>query len=280
MPDDLRALLNDVAQGRIAPARAAQLIDELPAAGDTEAPLAEGSPTEAPAPPPASPADPSGDRVERVRITASARPVRLIGDPTVATVTVDGPHSVRREGSALRIDGAPLGSGSTEPAGSYRYERKTGLSRWLGQSTLVGVPLTIRINPDLAADVEVMAGSLEVVGLRGTVGFSVTAGSFRATDCSGPFAGMIRAGSAKLDIRPTAGHSSIRVESGSLDLRLQSGSDVTLTGRTDLGEIKVRAADGTARVLGGEGLRDLLVGAGTATLELEIAMGSAKVRLP
>lgn len=215
-----------------------------------------------------------------MRITASARPVRLVGDHTVDTVAVDGPHSVRREGGTIRVDATPLGGTASDVPGSYRYERKTGFSRWLGQSSLVGVPLTVRVHPSLAADAEVMAGSLEIVGMSGPVTFSVTAGTVRAQDCTGPFTGSVRAGSARLEIRPTAGHSLVRVESGSLDLRLQPGSDVRVTGRVDLGEIKVRAADGTQRIINREELKDVVVGAGTGTFELEVAMGSAKVRLP
>lgn len=269
MTDDLRALLNDVAQGRIAPAQAAQLIDDLPADAPP-APAASRSPD-------AKAGD--TDPVELVRITASARPVRLVGDHTVASVTVDGPHSVRREGNTLRVDAAPVG-GATARGGGYQYERKTGFSRWLSQSTLVGVPLTVRVNPDLAADVEVMAGSLQVVGMHGPVAFSVTAGTLQAHDCTGPFNGSVRAGSARLEVRPTAGQSSVRVESGSVDLRLQPGSDVRVTGRADLGEIKVKTADGMTRVINGESLPAVVLGAGTATFDLQVVMGSAKVLLP
>ena len=283
MTQDLRSLLTDVAEGRLTPDSAAALIDQLPtgapadrAADASTISFTKATPTES---------------VTHVRITGSGRPVRVVADPTVATVTVEGPHAVRRDGATLHVDAAPLGSGALggagtaggsadSSAGSYTYGRKTGLSKWLAQSTLVGVPLTVRVHPDLATDVEVMAGSLELVGLRGAVGFSVTAGSVRATDCSGPFTGSIRAGSAKFEVRPITGRSTVRVETGSVDLRLLPGSDVRITGRADLGEIKVHAGDGTTRVNPGGGLGDVVVGAGTATLDLQVAMGSAKVWLP
>jgi len=276
MNDDLRTLLNDVAQGRIAPAAAAQLIDDLPPAAPDEAPARPSEPSQPAAP--QRPTEAAEGPVQLVRVTSSARPVRLVGDPTVDTVTVDGPHVVRREGSTLRIDAAPL-AGDAAP-GSYRYERKSGLSRWLGQATLVGVRLTVRVNPDLAVEAEVTAGSLELLALRGPIDFSVTAGSVRATDCTGPFNGAVRAGSARLDVRPTAGRSLVRVESGSVELRLQPGSDVRVTGRADLGEIKVTSAAGHNQILNGGDLQDVVLGAGSAVFELQVAMGSAKVRLP
>jgi hypothetical protein len=48
----------------------------------------------------------------------------------------------------------------------------------------------------------------------------------------------VRAGGAKLDVRPVSGASRIRVESGGVDVRLQPGSDVRLRARAELGEVK------------------------------------------
>jgi len=214
-----------------------------------------------------------------VLVQASARPVRVIADPTVATVTVAGPHAVRRDGGTIRID-VPV-TPSAEQPGSYRYERKTGLSRWISQATLMGVPLTIRMSPDLPLEAEVMAGSLDVVGLRAPLTFSVTAGSLRATDCSGPFIGTVRAGGARIEGRAVSGASRVRVESGGVDVRLQPGSDVRVRAHAELGEVKIRRADGAgAGVMQTEGVHEVVVGAGTASMELEVVMGSAKVHTP
>lgn len=277
MTDDLRALLTEVAAGRLAPSRASQLLDELPTSGGSAAPAAPASATPAPATP-AAPA--ASDRVERVRVTASARPVRIIGDHTVATITVDGPHTVVRDGDTLRVEagGAAPGTASGQP-GAYAYEHKTALSRWLSAAGTVGAPLTVRMNPALVADAEVMAGSLEVAGMTGPVAFSLTAGSLRLHDCSGVVNGVVRAGSAVLQVRPTHGASVVRIESGSVEVRLLAGSDVHITGRADLGEFKVSGADGWLQSQKTDRL-DQTVGAGTASFELQLAMGAAKVRLP
>jgi len=304
MTIDLRALLTDVAAGRIDPGRAAEMLDDLPkgGAGPAEAPAADGDASVAdrwgvsgagPGGPdvagaaagsssaagPSTSARPSVQGVERVRVTASARPVRIVGDPTVATATVDGPHTVTVEAGVLRVEAGSPAAGP-QASGSYAYERKTGLSRWLSQAGSVGVPLTVRMNPVLVADAEVLAGSLEMVGLTGPIAFSVTAGSMRLRDCSGVANGVVRAGSATLEVRPTVGAWTVRVESGSVDVHLLPGSDVRVNGQADLGEFKVRAADGTLVLHKTDRLPEYLLGAGTATLDLHIAMGSAKVRLP
>ena len=296
MTDALKALLAEVAEGRLDPSEAARRLSELDSPGSTDADpwaaaTAADAGTEPPSPPgeptaptePAEPAEPAAPRpsadgpVEKVLVQASARPVRVVADPTVATVTVEGPHTVRREGGTIRVE-VPV-TPSADTPGAYSYERKTGFSRWISQATLVGVPLSLRVNPDLALEIEVMAGSVDIVGMRAPLAFSVTAGSVRASDCSGPFTGTIRAGSAKLDIRPVTGASHVRIESGSVELRLQSGSDVRLRTRAELGEVKIKNADGTStRVVDREGTHEVVVGAGTATLDLDVVMGSVKVR--
>jgi len=266
MTDELRSLLTDVAEGRVDPSEATApggSTRSEPAADQT----AQAGTGTAEAP------------VRRVVVQSSARPVRVVADATVATFTVEGPHAIRRDGETARVE-VPI-AGHPDAPGTYRYEGKTGISRWLGQATFVGVPLTVRINPDLALEVEVMAGSAEVTGLRGALAFSVTAGSIKATDCSGPFTGTLRAGSAKLDVRPSTGTSHIRVESGSVDLRLQPGSDVRLRAHAELGEVKVRGRDGApTRVVDREGTYEVVVGAGTASVNLDAVMGSVKVTTP
>ena len=300
MTDDLRALLTEVAEGRLDPQEAGRRLDDLgPRAAaptdqsSTSAPDAAAATdpwaaatdhdTDAAAADQDRPRDTSarvenGDEpVTTVRVHASGRPVRVVADPTVATVTVEGPHNVRRDGATLVVD-API-AGSADPAGSYRYERKTGFARWISQATQAGIPLSLRVNPDLELDVEVLAGSLAVSGTHGPLRFSATAGSVRVFDCDGPVHGTVRAGSARLDVRPRTGASSVRVETGSVDLRLMPGSDARVLARAELGEVKLRTADGgTTRVVDREGSHEIVVGAGTATFELDAVMGSVQVR--
>jgi hypothetical protein len=285
MTDELRSLLTDVAEGRVDPSEAAARLSRMQgetASAASDDPWAEATgagPEPGPAPTQTPPAQSSDEPVRRVVVHSSARPVRVVADPLVASFSVEGPHSVRRDGATARVE-VPV-AGTADEAGTYRYERKSGLARWIGQATFVGVPLTVRMNPELALEVEVMAGSVDLGGLRGEVTFSVTAGSIKATDCSGPFTGTVRAGSAKLDLRPTAGASRLRVESGSVDLRLQPGSDAKVRAHAELGEVKVRGWDGSStRVVDREGSYEVVVGAGTASVDLDVVMGSVKVTTP
>ena len=307
MTDELRSLLTDVAEGRVDPSEAAARLSRMdtsrPAAGPASAPAddawaeatgaapgpgraesgpADGGDTADPGAAatgsgPTQPAESSDQPVSRVVVHSSARPVRVVADPTVASFTVEGPHSVRRDGATARVE-VPVAGTPDEP-GSYRYERKTGFARWISQTTQAGIPLTLRVNPDLELDVEVLAGSLAVSGTHGPLRFSATAGSVRVFDCDGPLHGTVRAGSARLDVRPHTGSSSVRVETGSVDLRLMPGSDARVLARAELGEVKLRTADGaTTRVVDREGSHEIVVGSGTATFELDAVMGSVQVR--
>ncbi len=221
-------------------------------------------------PPQPPPPQRSEQAVDRLIVLATARPVRLVADPTVATATVEGPHTVYREGGVMRIEG-PNGSGG------YQVDRKVGLARWLSQASSMGTPMVVRMNPELPVEVEVMAGSLDVYGLRAPLTFTVVAGSLKADDCSGPFTGNVQAGSAKLETRLLRGESTLRVASGSVDVRLLDGSDVRVVARSELGEVKIKNADGVAK---GSGSGEVTVGAGTASLRIDVSMGSAKVRVP
>jgi hypothetical protein len=280
MTDELRTLLTDVAEGRVAPEEAARRLSspsggaEAPSTAttdDAESPHATAGPDQT-ARPSATLPQPA---VRLVRVQSSARPVRVYADPAVDTLVVDGPHDVLRDGDTLRVVAPP--SDQAPGDGSFRYEARSAWSRWLQHAQMVGVPLTVRVNPALAVEADVMAGSLDVQGLRGTFGFTVTAGSLKVEDCSGPLRGQIRAGSARIEARPTFGESSVRLESGSLVLRLLRGSDVRVRTRCELGEIKF---DGVTRGgTTGEG-QERVVGDGTATFDLDVTMGSAKVTTP
>ncbi|MCU0264907.1 MAG: hypothetical protein MUC45_02165 [Actinomycetia bacterium] len=268
---DVRALLTEVAEGRLDPAEAARLLDQAPAAAPAQAESQPAPDDAAAAVPPPSP----DQAVRRVVVRATARSVRLVGDVTVDSATVEGPHAVYREGADLVV-GPP--EAAAEP-GSYSYEQRSTLSRWLAESSTWGTPLTVRVHPTLPVEAEVTAGALRISGLAAPLSVKVTAGSLVVADCVAPVQGVVRAGSARLDMRPV-GESSVRVETGSVDLRLQPGSDVRVRTRVQLGEVSVRGADGTWRKVSPEGTEEVVVGTGRDTVDLDLVMGSAKVRLP
>lgn len=266
-----RQILEDVAAGRLDPAAAARLLDDAgEQAGTAETPGDDGgggaATGEAP-PPPSVPA------VDRVRIRASSRRVRLVGDPTVATFAVDGPHHVRRDGSAIvvssEIEQLPGDETFILLTGGRLQEMTERLHRGLVQS----MGLQVRVHPDLAAEAEVIAGALHAEGLPLLDHVRVTGGSLRVTDVEAPIDLLVQAGSARLETRQTRGRSRLRCESGSLHVTLQAGTDARVRDDVQLGRFTVRPERGRKG-------HEFVVGTGAAEIDIEVVMGTVTMEVP
>ncbi|HSN44409.1 MAG TPA: hypothetical protein VLR88_10170, partial [Propionibacteriaceae bacterium] len=131
---DLTPILTDLAAGRIDAAEASRRIDALKAAGSTPgtevprhsdpeeggrrqfSPFAresfrtqstpadvEAEPVEAEPVAEAEAPRPTSKGLDRVVIRSTGRRVRIVGDPSVATLSVEGPHVLRRTGTVLEV---------------------------------------------------------------------------------------------------------------------------------------------------------------------------------
>lgn len=204
-----------------------------------------------------------------VRVRAMTRRVRVVADPTVQTVSVDGPHELRREGTVLVLEsdrdfpfGDPFAFLPTM-RGGFRLQPPTSLP------FSFGTELVVRLNPEIDLDVDVTAGSLLVRGV-GRVRARVTAGSARIEGVGGPLDLHVVGGTARVDATIRGGDNRIRCDSGSLVLHLRRDSDVRLRPDAQLGRITIDGA---------EGGREIVVGSGTGRLDVEIAMGSLQVEV-
>lgn len=291
MTDTQRTILEDVAAGRLSPEEAAARLGRAPGQG----------PRRSQPPPPGS-----SPTVRSVQVRAAARTVRVVGDPMVAEVAAEGLHQVHREGDTLvvtahRRDDAG-GGGSfafvgpdlgwlARRAWSEAERRGRGRGRawprgewppppwgrpdWRDWHRLVE-PLVVRVNPSLAVEADVSAGSLTVSGLLGPLEVDVSAGSAALEDVGGPVTVRAQAASVRLRGRLDTGASSIRCDAGSVSVTLEPGSDVKVTARAELGRVRVGPA-GEDWALG-QTTKDLVVGAGRASLDIEATMGAIDVR--
>ncbi|MGH8825083.1 MAG: hypothetical protein ACRDVN_11465 [Jiangellaceae bacterium] len=268
-----REILEDVAAGRLDPAEASRQLDA--ATGDTadhQAPptSAAAAADEAPSRPAATPAVPD---IERVLVRATSRRVRVVGDPSVATYAVDGPHHVRREGGTLivagEVDPIPTDDAFTLLSGGRWREVADRVQHGLGQA----LELRVRVRPDLPVGVEVIAGSLHVEGAKAIDHVRVTAGSLRVRGVESPFDLLVQAGSAQVEALLDRGRSRLRCESGSLQLTLLPGSDVRVRSDVQLGRF---VTDPERQ--GRDRNRDFVVGTGAAEVDVEVVMGSATVK--
>lgn len=253
---DAKQVLDAVAAGKLSPDEAATLLDQIKAKED------EGKQqTQAPA---------AATKPKKVRIRAVGRRVKIVGEPFVTTVAVDGPHVVRQDGDTLLISsegefGASLDGFTLTPPRSIRDVQQKLMD--------LGRELSIRVNPALEIEAEITAGSINAERAPLLEQVRVTAGSARVRDVEGPIDVLVQAGSAQVEGKIVNGRSRLRVESGSLQLRLLQGSSVRIRPDAQLGRIQW---DPPTRP--GKESDEQVVGAGDARLDLEVVMGAATVK--
>jgi Putative adhesin len=235
MQDVKREILMQVANKTITPEEAAARIEELEREQAPE-PAGSGS-------------------LRLVRIEARARSVIVIGDPTVGEAIADGPHTARREGDILYIEDEERDTFGFRfgPSFGFNFEDR---------------PLTVRMNPKLALDVDLQAGSLRTRAIRAPIGARVQAGRARFDDFDGPLTLHVQAGDVRARGRMAEGESKIRCEAGSVRIELERDSSVRVRARSRLGKVELPNND-----------LDWVAGSGAATLDIDVGMGKAEVRL-
>ena len=226
--------------------------------------------TDSPQPPPAATADvPALAEPTRVVIRAVGHRVRVRGEPSVATVSVDGPHVVRRDGGTLTV--ASEGEFGSSLDG-FTLMRSRSVSDLRDRLLGLGRELSVRVNPRLSVDVEVTAGSLVLERLPHVRQIRVTAGSAKVLDVQDELDMLVQAGSGRVEVKPTTGRSRVRVESGSLDVRLRAGADVRVHSDVQAGRVQWHGE----HYQGSTG--EVVLGSGSAVLNVEAIMGSVSMR--
>jgi hypothetical protein len=203
--------------------------------------------------------------VQRVTVRAIGRRVRLIGEPAINGVAVDGPHVIKRDGDTLAISSE--GDMGVSIDGFSMLRNPTNLKSHVNG---LAKELSIRVNPALQVEVEVTGGSVHAERLPGLTRVRVTAGTAKVTDVSGPIDLLVQAGSANLDAQITKGRSRVRVESGAANVNLRRGSDVRVHTESQLGRVSWAGA-----VTGQS--KDVEIGRGRATLDVEVLVGTAQI---
>ena len=146
----------------------------------------------------------STNGVERISVRAIGRRVRIIGEPSVATVSADGPHVLRRNGSVLEISS----DGELGPS-IDGFQILRGAPRTLEdfRSLGLGKELFLRVNPAIPIDIEVTAGSLHTERVPRLGNVRVTAGGAKMQDVTQVSDALIQAGQATITGTITQGRS-------------------------------------------------------------------------
>ncbi|MFN2614351.1 MAG: hypothetical protein ABR552_05960 [Actinomycetota bacterium] len=254
MTDERREILSRVAAGELSPEEAAWQLDEL------------GSP---PPPPP-----PPAGAVAKVRVIGDFRTAKIVGDPEVIEAIAEGPHTVTRDGDTLVIN---AGDGEPE-SGEWTFP---GGGRGRSRAIVIGIgskpkPVSIRMNPRLALEVRIDAGSATIEGVHGPISGDIDAGAFRVKDFTSPFDLQVDAGSITAEGVLDRGDSRIKCDAGNVRVVLKKGSSVKVRARADVGHVSV-GSETTKGIHIGSAEREFVFGDGAGTLSIEGGIGKIKV---
>jgi hypothetical protein len=207
--------------------------------------------------------------VERISVRAVGRRVRIVGETSVATLSADGPHVLRRNGTTLEVSS----DGEIGPS-LDGFSILRGVPRSLEDIRALGLgkELLLRVNPALAVDVEVTAGQLSTERVPHLGKVRVTAGGAKLLDVAEVNDVLVQAGSATIKGTVTQGRHRVRVESGSLSITLGDDSNVTIKSDAQLGRVSWAGGHSGA----GD---EVVMGHGNARLDVEVVMGHASVRV-
>lgn len=257
---ELRDLLSRVKAGELSPEEAVVALGVTEPTADAGA--AQDAGTAQNAGEDADPGDFSNVRV--IRLKATANRTKVIGDPSVRTVRVVGPHRLRVDGHRLVVENEmedePFGFG-----GEGGHIRITGLRS--GRGARVGAlrghdTLEVRVNPSMPVDFDCDAGMIEVVGTASALTGRVNAANAVIDDFDGPITLSVNAGKLRARGRLDGGSSSIDVNVGKADVQLEPGSNVRIIRSATFGSAE---SDGD------------VVGTGAGTLRVTCSLGAVRV---
>ena len=184
-----------------------------------------------------------------VRVRSTYQVVDVVGDPGVAEVLVlDGAYGIQRDGDVLVV--------SDSASGGFRF---AGLPS--------GRRLALRVNPELALDVELTGASLSVWGVRATVRVGIQAATGSLEGVCGRLDLRLVSGSARVAGAPEHGDWRIRAESGSLEILLDAAVDA---------EVSVSARHCHVDVLGSDA--SAVLGSGSRLIEVDAIFSDVIVR--
>lgn len=262
-PGPLRSLLEEVAAGRLDPDEASRRLAGITPPPEPSLGLPPGLSSGAAA------------AITRLEILADAMDLRVIADPSLDLIHVDGWLEVEPDGEVLR-----LRPPTRSPEGNaYRFGSIGGLmAGWL--EGLNHRRVVVRARPDLAVSIAGSGSKLAIEGMQGGFTVRLAAGAFRASDVRGPFSLDLESSTAKLSALLDHGISRVRGLMSTVDLSLASGSDVAISAAADMGSVRI---DGQGQKPRGSALRESIeatVGEGAASIDLSMQMGTIKVVTP
>lgn len=250
-----RQIIAQVAAGTLSPEEAAARLDEGPQDNPAGALVSVAE-----RPGPAAPA-------RTVCVSISLGQVSVVGDPAIREAVAEGAHTARHDGDRLVIEGDPLN------ANGFTFGNSRG---WLKNHPWKN-PLVVRMNPALALEVVVQGGQASVRGVHGAIRAEVHAGAISVADFESPIDLDVEAGAVKASGRLNGGTSSIKCDAGSVNLELRQGSSLRVAAKSELGHVKLEGNDWRTEPHTEGGGESAVLGAGEASLNVEVNIGAVKL---
>ena len=266
MDDKKREILNLVRAGSISAEEGAARLDAL--AGEAAAP-----PAPAAAPARTAVSAPAAVAAKSVKVLSQFGSAEVVADPTVAAAVAEGPHRVRIDGDTMIIEHVPFQEEDTFTFGMAG--RRIEIN---GFDFKTRRNMKVRMNPNLPLNASVQAGSLRVEGVHGPITAEVQAGSCTVNDFRSPINVVAQAGSVTASGCIDSGTSKVRCEMGSIRIFLDKQSSVKITARTTMGKIAIDDESGE-RAIAGHGGKEVTVGTGVASLDVEGTMGNVRISI-
>ena len=112
--------------------------------------------------------------------------------------------------------------------------------------------------------------------MHGPITAEVQAGSCNVNDFRGPINVVAQAGSVTASGCIDSGASKVRCEMGSIRMSLDKQSSVKISARTTMGKVAIDDASGE-RAIAGQSGKDVTIGSGAGTLDIEGTMGNVRI---
>lgn len=255
MKDLQREIVSQVATGAITAEEGAARLEALHASPTPTAAAAS-------APSPGAPA------TRLVKVMSQFGTTDIVGDPSVAVAVAEGPHRARQDGDTMVIEHIPFEEDDSFSFG--RGDRRISIVGWQQRK------LRIRMNPGLALQADVQAGNVRIEGVHGPITGEVQAGNLRVADFRDVINLVVQAGNVSATGRLVSGSSKVRCEMGAVKVNLEKESSVRITARTTMGKFSIDSPH-AERISSGPTGKDVVVGSGQGTLDIECTMGNVKV---
>lgn len=173
-----------------------------------------------------------------------------------------GWSSGRPRTSRVRVAGFPGAAAFADSLAGARQRRTPALK--------------VRVNPNLPLEAGIKAGAMSITGVAAPITAEADAASLQIKGFSAPLDVKVNAGKLEATGLIDEGESRIECNAGKVDLRLDPGSSVKITARAELSRVNLPGAETrSGGLLGSE--HEAVIGAGSATLSMEVNVGSATV---